>query len=58
MGNFYECFKRYVKVPCKRVSLSIWAPLENLEGIRLPGIFERKGNISGFLSWAQRTLRF
>jgi hypothetical protein len=34
--------KRYVKMPCKRVSLSTWAPLGNLEGIRLPGLFERK----------------
>ena len=30
-------------MPCKRVSLSIGAPLGNLEGIRLPGLFERKG---------------
>jgi len=35
--------KGYVKLPCKRVSLSIVAPLGNLEGIRLPGSFERKG---------------
>jgi hypothetical protein len=35
--------KRYVKMPCKRVSLSIGAPLGHLEGIRLPGVFERKG---------------
>ena len=34
--------KRHVKMPCKRVSLSIGAPLGNLEGIRLPGLFERK----------------
>jgi len=34
---------RYVKMPCKRVSLSIGAPLGNLEGIRLPGRFERIG---------------
>jgi hypothetical protein len=31
--------KRYVKIPCKQVSLSIAAPLGNLEGIRLPGLF-------------------
>jgi len=30
-------------MPCKQVSLSIGAPLGNLEGIRLPGLFERKG---------------
>jgi len=30
-------------MPCKRASLSIGAPLGNLEGIRLPGLFERKG---------------
>jgi len=35
--------KRYVKMPCKHVSLSIGALLANLEGIRLPGLFERKG---------------
>jgi len=33
--------KRYIKMPCKRVSLSIAAPLENLDGNRLPGLFER-----------------
>jgi hypothetical protein len=32
--------KRDVKMPCKCVSLSIGAPLGNLEGIRLPGLFE------------------
>jgi hypothetical protein len=35
--------KRYVKMPCKRVSLSMGAPLGNLEGIPFPGLFERKG---------------
>ena len=35
--------KRYVKMPCKRVSLSIAAPLGDLEEIRLPRFFERKG---------------
>jgi len=35
--------KRYVKMPCKQVSLSIGALLGNLEGICLPGLFERKG---------------
>jgi hypothetical protein len=34
--------KRYVKMPCTRVSLH-GAPLGNLEGIHLPGLFERKG---------------
>jgi hypothetical protein len=31
--------KRYVKMPCKQVSLSIGAPLGNLEGICLPELF-------------------
>jgi hypothetical protein len=31
--------KSYVKMPCKRVSLSIGAPMGNLKGIRLPGLF-------------------
>jgi hypothetical protein len=35
--------KRYVKMPCKRVYLSIGTQLGNLEEIRLPGLFERKG---------------
>jgi hypothetical protein len=35
--------KRYVKMPCKRVSLSIGVPLGNLERIRFPGLVERKG---------------
>jgi hypothetical protein len=35
--------KRHVKMPCKRVSLSIGAPLGNMEGIRFSGLFERKG---------------
>jgi hypothetical protein len=33
--------KRYVKMPCKWVSLPIRAPSGNLDGIRLPGLFER-----------------
>jgi len=47
-GSFLRTFeikryiKRYVKMPCSRVSLSIGAPLGNLEGIRLPGRFERE----------------
>jgi hypothetical protein len=40
------CGKRYikrdVKMPCKQVSLSLGAPLGNLEGSRLPGLFEGK----------------
>jgi hypothetical protein len=47
MGTPKDMLKGYikkdVKMPCKRVSLSIWAPLGNLEGIRLSGLFERKG---------------
>jgi len=34
---------RDVKMPCKQVSLSIGAPLGNVEGVHLPGLFERKG---------------
>jgi hypothetical protein len=34
---------RYVKIPCKWVSLSIGALLGNLEGICLLGLLERKG---------------
>jgi len=50
--------KRDVKIPCKRVSLSIGAALENLEGVHLPGLLREKDSISGFLSWTQKTLRF
>ena len=39
----YSYIKRYVKMLYKRVSLSIGAPLGNVEGIRLPALFERKG---------------
>jgi hypothetical protein len=35
--------KRYVKMSCKQVSLSTGAPLGNLEGVRSPGLLERKG---------------
>jgi hypothetical protein len=35
--------KRYVKMFCKLVSFSIGAPLGNLMGICMPGLFERKG---------------
>ena len=34
--------KRYVKIPCKQASLSTGASVGNLEGIRWPGLFERK----------------
>jgi hypothetical protein len=44
-GNFYEEFERYAVGSCKRVSLSIGAPLGNLEGVRLPGLFERKRKV-------------
>ena len=30
-------------MPFRRLSLSMGAPLWNLDGIRLPGLFERKG---------------
>jgi hypothetical protein len=42
--SFFRAFeikrytKRDVKMPCKRVCLSIGAPMGNLEGIRLPGL--------------------
>ena len=29
-------------MPCKRVSISLGTPLVNLEGIHLPGLFEKK----------------
>jgi hypothetical protein len=38
--------KRYVKMPSKQVFLSIGAPMGNMDGIHLPGLFERKGNYS------------
>jgi hypothetical protein len=43
--SFQRAFeiKRYIKMPCERVSLSIGALLGNLKGIQLPGHFERKG---------------
>ena len=39
---------------CKRVFLSIGAPLGHLEGIRLPGLFEGKG----WLIWVLINFRF
>jgi len=56
--SFKNLLKREVKMPCKQVSLSLGDPLGNLEGIHLPGPFEKKDSISGFLSWAQGILRF
>jgi len=50
--------ERCKKIPCKWASLSIGAPLGNLEGILFPGLFKRKNSISRFLSWIQRTLIF
>ena len=35
--------KKDVKMPCKQVSLSIWALLGNMEEIYLTGRFERRG---------------
>jgi len=40
---FEEHGRRYVKMPCNRVSLFTGASLGNLKGIRLPGLSERKG---------------
>ena len=56
-------------MPCKQVFLFIGAPLGNLEGIHLPGLFERKGkciwvpvldpeDIKILSLGIQRTLRF
>jgi hypothetical protein len=42
-GVLKRYIKRYVKMPCKWVSLSIGALLGNLEGILLPGLSERNG---------------
>jgi hypothetical protein len=43
--SFLRAFeiKGYVKMPCKRLSLSTGVLLGNLEGIRLPVLFDRKG---------------
>jgi hypothetical protein len=35
--------KRYAKLPCKQVYVSIGALLRNVEGTHLAGLFERKG---------------
>ena len=49
--------KRYVKMPCKRVSpcrprWGTWT------GLPCRNVLREKESISGFLSWIQRTLRF
>jgi len=38
-GKIKEIYLERRKTPCRRVSLFIGAPLGNLEGIRLPGLF-------------------
>jgi hypothetical protein len=35
--------KRYVTMPSKWVYICIGGPVGELEGFRLPGLFERKG---------------
>jgi len=40
-GIFIRSFKD-MQMPCRRVSLSIGAPLGNLEGVRLPGLLREK----------------
>jgi hypothetical protein len=57
-GSLTEDPGRYVKKGSGYGHLSIGAPLGNLEGIRLPGLFREKDSISRFLSWTQRILRF
>jgi len=52
--NFGVGFKIYVKMPCKRVSLSM-GPVGNLDGV-CRDIREKRKNISGLLSWIQRAL--
>jgi hypothetical protein len=39
----YRDINGYIKMSCKRVLLSRGAKMGNLEGISLPGRFERKG---------------
>jgi hypothetical protein len=47
LGTPKDMLKRYIKrdikLPSKQVSLSIGAPLGNLEGICLPGLFVIRG---------------
>ena len=50
--------KRSVKMPCKRFSLSIGAPLGNLDGIRLPRLFERKGKYTWVLLLEPEDIKF
>jgi hypothetical protein len=42
--SFLRAFERYVKMPCKRVSLSIGALLGNLDGVHLPELLREKKN--------------
>jgi len=56
-GIFIKFF-RDIQMPCRRVSLSIGAPLGNLEGVPLLGLLKERSSISGFLTWTQRSLRF
>ena len=45
-------------MPCKWIFLSIWAPLGNLEGIRLLGLFEGKGEHIGVPFLDPEDIRF
>jgi hypothetical protein len=54
LGTMEDMLKRF----WIRASLSIGAPVGNLEGIRLPGLMREKDSITEFLSWTHRTLRF
>ena len=38
-------FLRDMQMPCRRASLPIGALLGNLEGVRLPGLFEREEKV-------------
>jgi hypothetical protein len=50
--------KRYVRMPCERVSVSIGDPLGNLEGFSCRVVLRENESTPGFPSWTQRTLRF
>jgi hypothetical protein len=50
--------KRDVKMPCKQVSFSIGALLENLGALICQDCLSEKDSASGLLSWTQSTLRF
>jgi hypothetical protein len=49
--------KRYATLSSKRVSLSIGAPLGKLEGIRLPGRFEREGKYIWVHFWKPEDIK-